>query len=210
MAYLGLALSAFVYVPFGEGTMRWVQVWLFDGGSASAQFFSTSQGDEKTAGIWDVDASNVTRKLNPERLKDQMFAYTVTNQAINTFVEIGLPYILRAITSFRSRRSASISTPSNPGGAVSSAGGGGKKKRVVFEDEQEKGGLEEREFLERVRKEVALPEYELFGDYSEMVTQFGYVVLWSTIWPLASGTSLSFIVQTSVLTVTFLSSHGLP
>lgn len=93
---------------------------------------------------------------------------------------------------------------------MSSAGGGGKKKRVVFEDEQEKGGLEEREFLERVRKEVALPEYELFGDYSEMVTQFGYVVLWSTIWPLASGTSLSFIVQTSVLTVTFLSSHGLP
>ncbi|KAJ7202944.1 hypothetical protein B0H12DRAFT_1162410, partial [Mycena haematopus] len=38
---------------------------------------------------------------------------------------------------------------------------------------------------EQVRKEVALPEYELFGDYSEMATQFGYIALWSTIWLLA-------------------------
>ena len=52
-------------------------------------------------------------------------------------------------------------------------------------------GKEDREFMERVRREVALPEYTLFADYSEMVTQFGYVALWSTIWPLAPGTSLS-------------------
>ncbi len=30
----------------------------------------------------------------------------------------------------------------------------------MFEDEKEKGGAEEREFLERVRSEVALPEYD--------------------------------------------------
>jgi hypothetical protein len=68
-----------------------------------------------------------------------------------------------------------------------------RKKRVVFEDEQEKGGMAERVFLERVREEAALPEYELFGDFSEMVTQFGYVVLWSAIWPLAGGGSLFFL-----------------
>ncbi|KAG5734689.1 hypothetical protein E4T56_gene7763, partial [Termitomyces sp. T112] len=62
----------------------------------------------------------------------------------------------------------------------------GVKKRVVFEDEKEKGGLIEREFLDAVREEVALPEYETFQDYSEMVTQFGYVAVWSSIWPLAS------------------------
>jgi len=32
---------------------------------------------------------------------------------------------------------------------------------------------------------VALAEYSLFGDYNEMTTQFGYVAMWSTIWPLA-------------------------
>ncbi|KAJ7036619.1 calcium-activated chloride channel-domain-containing protein [Mycena alexandri] len=150
VAYMGLALSAFVYVPFGEGIMRMVQ------------------------GMWNVDTSVAGQKLNAARLKDQMFAYTVTNQIVNTFVEVGLPYVLRAVGSFRAKKS-------NGNGN----GKGDKKKRVVFEDEKEKGGEEEREFLEIVRAEAALPEYELFGDYSEMVTQFGYVAIWSVIWPLA-------------------------
>ncbi|KAJ7114116.1 calcium-activated chloride channel-domain-containing protein [Mycena epipterygia] len=168
VAYMGLGLSAFVYVPFGEGIMRMVQVWLFKGSvrvDASAEKHNITaaamNATEHTKGMWNVDTS------------DQMFAYTVTNQVVNTFVEIGLPYVLRGVESFRTR----------------SSNGNGKgdkgKKRVVFEDEKEKGGAEEREFLEAVRKEVALPEYETFGDYSEMVTQFGYVALWSTIWPLA-------------------------
>ncbi|KAJ6580774.1 calcium-activated chloride channel-domain-containing protein [Mycena capillaripes] len=180
VAYMGLALSAFVYVPFGEGIMRVVQVWLFKG-SVSADVAaealnvtsSSLNATEHTKGMWNVDTSAAGQKLNAGRLKDQMFAYTVTNQIVNTFVEIGLPYVLRGVESFRTRKS--------------NGNGNGKgekgKKRVVFEDEKEKGGAEEREFLENVRKEVALPEYETFGDYSEMVTQFGYVALWSTIWP---------------------------
>ncbi|KAJ7654605.1 calcium-activated chloride channel-domain-containing protein [Mycena polygramma] len=181
VAYMGLALSAFVYVPFGEGIMRMVQVWLFkgsvsaDASAAAHNVTSSLNATEHTKGLWDVDTSAAGQKLNAARLKDQMFAYTVTNQIVNTFVEIGLPYVLRAVESFRAKKS--------------NGNGNGKgekgKKRVVFEDEKEKGGAEEREFLETVRKEVALPEYELFGDYSEMVTQFGYVALWSTIWPLA-------------------------
>ncbi|KAJ6504498.1 calcium-activated chloride channel-domain-containing protein, partial [Mycena vulgaris] len=182
VAYMGLGLSAFVYVPFGEGIMRMVQVWLFKGSvradaAASAHNATASLNatvTDHTKGLWDVDTSAAGQKLNAARLKDQMFAYTVTNQVVNTFVEIGLPYVLRGVESFRNRSS---STNGN--------GNGKGKKRVVFEDEKEKGGAEEREFLEGVRKQVALPEYELFGDYSEMVTQFGYVALWSTIWPLA-------------------------
>lgn len=54
-----------------------------------------------------------------------------------------------------------------------------KKNDDVGEDESEK------EFLERIRNEAELPEYSLFVDFAEMVTQFGYVVLWSVIWPLA-------------------------
>ncbi|KAJ7231049.1 calcium-activated chloride channel-domain-containing protein [Mycena haematopus] len=184
VAYMGLALSAFVYVPFGEGIMRMVQVWLFKGSvraDAAAEALNNTTSSlklnatEHTKGMWNVDTSAAGQKLNAARLKDQMFAYTVTNQIVNTFVEIGLPYVLRGVESFRARKA--------------NGNGNGKgdkgKKRVVFEDEKEKGGEEEREFLEQVRKEVALPEYELFGDYSEMVTQFGYVALWSTIWPLA-------------------------
>jgi len=44
--------------------------------------------------------------------------------------------------------------------------------------------------LDRVREEAGLPAYDVFTDYNEMASQFGYVVLWSTIWPLAPRTSL--------------------
>jgi len=170
--------------------MHLVQVWLFSGaspgGSALNNDLNTTltdpvaqKGNATGGGMWDVDASSAERKLNPGRLRDQMFVYTVTDQVVNTFVEVGLPFILRRLASLRSgKKKQNGSSPMSPGG---------KKKRVVFEDEQEKGGKEEREFLERVRSEAALPEYDLFEDYGEMVTQFGYVALWSTIWPLASG-----------------------
>jgi anoctamin-10 len=215
-----LALSAFVYVPFGGEVMQLVQVEVFGtgGGGWLGGMNGTWIGgrgaavvnEKRTAkGVWLTDVSHARRKLNPSRLQDQMFAYTVTNQIINTFTEIGLPYILRFIGSVR-----------NGKGGNGARGTGGKKKRVGFEDEvvgrqqqqpqQEVGGgspekgttgvgaekvgaendkeeKEDREFLERVRREVALPPYDLFGDYSEMITQFGYVVLWSTIWPLAPG-----------------------
>ncbi|KAG2126233.1 calcium-activated chloride channel-domain-containing protein [Suillus clintonianus] len=195
-AYLGLALSAFVYVPFGESVMHFVQSHLFTGGHRALallekfniNFNATSHlGAGGSAGktvsaaglsIWESDRSNARRKLNSSRLQEQMFAFTVTNQVVDTFTEIGLPYVLRAVESFRNGK----------GFRNNNGKGHGKKKRVAFDDEpvgHDAHGREEREFLERVRSEVALPEYDVFTDYSEMVTQFGYVALWSTIWPLA-------------------------
>ncbi|KAG5652528.1 hypothetical protein H0H81_004685 [Sphagnurus paluster] len=188
VAYMGLGLSAFVYVPFGESVMGFLQAWIFQE-TTSGHFMgnktavASADGDTKSAsppgGFWNFDKATARQRLNPGLLKDQMFAYTVTNQVVNTFQEVGLPYVFRAITSFRNRRKA----VSNHETTVVVKNG--VKKRVVFEDEKEKGGLEEREYLDRVRSEVALPDYDVFEDYGEMVTQFGYVALWSTIWPLA-------------------------
>ncbi|KAH9072296.1 DUF590-domain-containing protein [Lactarius deliciosus] len=134
VAYLGLALSAFVYTVFSAATLN----------------------DGAGKGLFVSDQSAARAKLNPSRLQGQMFAYTVTNQAVNFFLEVGLPFLTRAFA-----------------------------LRVGFEDDKNGAARDEREFLERVRREVSLPEYDLFDDYNEMVTQFGYVALWSTIWPLA-------------------------
>jgi hypothetical protein len=207
VAYLALGLSAFVYVPFGEDVMLWVQTWLFSGinapgsiGAAVHDFlnstitaFRLKQPDIQGAGVdnrpilWDIDTTNVRGKLNSSRLREQMFAYAVTNQVVNSFMEVGLPFILRWAAGFMGKKkqpshfrafesSDSTGDPSTP------------RKRVVFEDEKERGGLEERMFLDKVRSEAALPAYDLFVDYNEMVVQFGYVVVWSSIWPLAGGT----------------------
>ncbi|KAI0793794.1 DUF590-domain-containing protein [Fomes fomentarius] len=211
VAYLGIALSAFVYVPFGEEVMTLVQSYLFHGDSTAKTWFDSilsalpsnvtasfnsttpSKGANTTTTnrtFWERDSLNARTKLNPKRLQDQMFAFTVTNQVVNTFLEIGLPFVLRAIASIRSGKGLSLAAPA--AGAGNSNSIGGKKKRVMFEDQSADSEVErlaiqgeEREFMDGVKKEVALPAYDLFADYSEMVTQFGYVSLWSTIWPLA-------------------------
>ncbi|EJF64021.1 hypothetical protein DICSQDRAFT_100582 [Dichomitus squalens LYAD-421 SS1] len=214
VAYLGIALSAFVYVPFGEEVMSTVQYYLFHGNPTAAKWLGPilsvfpanitasfnanhTAKDAKppvNATFWEHDSVSARSKLNPKRLQDQMFAFTVTNQVVNTFLEIGLPFILRAVNSVRSGKGLSFAAPA--AGAGNGNGNGGKKKRVMFEGQsahseaEQLADQEEREFMDRVKREVALPAYDLFTDYSEMVTQFGYVSLWSTIWPLAPVMSL--------------------
>lgn len=143
--------------------------------------------EKPPAPLFDLRPAAGRAKLNAARLQNQMFAYTVTNQALNAFTELALPFLSRFVARFLARRRRGI------GGA---GGTPAKKKRVGFEDAamgaagaaaQGQRAKAERAFLERVRREVALPEYGLFEDYGEMVTQFGYVALWSTIWPLAPG-----------------------
>ena len=127
-------------------------------------------------------AATISSKLNSSRLQNQMFAYTVTNQITNTFVEVGLPYILRGVDDVRS-------------------GKGLKMHRASSTDDTQR----DHAFMEDVKHQATLPQYELFSkyaiclsaqshfppaDYSEMVTQFGYVALYSTIWPLAPAMAL--------------------
>ncbi|KAI0630727.1 DUF590-domain-containing protein [Trametes polyzona] len=218
VAYLGIALSAFVYVPFGEEVMAAIQYYLFYGDTPlrvtartwlssvfSALPANVTAPFNATAGVegakngsarafWDKDSGSARSKLSSTRLQDQMFAFTVTNQVINTFMEIGLPFVLRAVASVRSGKGLSLAAPA---AGANGGNGNGKKKRVMFEDQTAEAEAErlaqleeEREFLDRINREVALPDYDLFADYSEMITQFGYVALWSTIWPLAPVMSL--------------------
>jgi len=212
--YLGLALSAFVYVPFGEEVMTFVQNVIERDPTRHISFSSsiysafpagaTARAKEavkahealakraagKSKGMWEMDVMSARKKLSPTRLQDQMFASTVTNQVVNAFLEIGLPYVLRAVASLRQGKGLNLS------GHASSQSIDGKKngKRVSFEDQAGDGEVvkvtegdekEGKAFMEEVWRQVSLPQYELFQDYSEMVTQFGYVALWSTIWPLA-------------------------
>ncbi len=81
-------------------------------------------------------------------------------------------------------------------------------KRRVFHKYQEvkteravkKGGvalkaediLEEADFLARVRSEAELDVYDVGTDLREMIVQFGYLSLFSVVWPL---TAVSFLVN---------------
>lgn len=169
-----------MYIPFGETVMNVVQqsittFYNSPSPSPSSGLHTTKKEGGHALFVSDIGAARA--KLDHSRLQTQMFAYTVTNQATNLFFEVGLPFLTRAFASVRSgKRRLSLSGAS---------AGNSKKKRVGFEDDKNVAARDEREFLERVRREVSLPEYKLFEDYDEMVAQFGYIALWSTIWPLA-------------------------
>lgn len=217
--------------------MHWVQAWLFGTVSPNSGFpsairnmfngtvstvgkdsklvvdaLSAASMSQKTgrAMIWDIDPDHARMKLDPGKLRDQMFAFTVTGQVTNTLEVMALPFILRKISAFRKSRAAAYSQPKIITSKTSEAGlasgnssavksisrsnndtGWLKEPVAVIEDEKESEDLAEHAFLDKVREEAALPEYDLFVDYSEMVVQFGYVVLWSTIWPLAASACIS-------------------
>lgn len=126
-------------------------------------FFSQSIAEAAKRGDIELRRDgSVQFDVNPSRMHAQLFAVLTTSQVINAFTEVGLPFILRKVNEFRESKSSS---------KKSGAG--------------EKGQSSEDNFLHRVQEELELPPYDTFGDYAEMATQFGYIVLWSVIWPLA-------------------------
>lgn len=103
-------------------------------------------------------------QINPNRLKKQMIYFTVTAQAVNFALEVVVPFFKR-----RAMR-AVAGKPFSPS--------------VDSEDEHK--------FLKRVREEAELDTYDVTADFREMVMQFGYLSLFSPIWPF---TSFSFIIN---------------
>ncbi|WFD31698.1 hypothetical protein MSPP1_002737 [Malassezia sp. CBS 17886] len=162
VTYGGVILTAFVYIPFGE---RYVQ-YLFDRGYLTEAFRVISRQPN----------FEMPKMLNftvrPGRLYDQLFALCVTGQIMNTVTEVVVPIALRVLGSWRSvagSRYLHFWRRKAPNAA-----------RVSFATD-----AIERNFLDRVQSEFALPAYDIFVDYAEMATQFGSITLWSAIWPLA-------------------------
>jgi len=108
-------------------------------------------------------------EINPNRLKNQVIYFTVTAQAVNLGLEIVLPYVKRSV--FKKFEEFKVSAPSSP---------------ALVDSEAEK------KFIKRVRDESKLEVYDVTTDLREMVMQFGYLTLFSIIWPFAS---VSFIIN---------------
>ncbi|GAA5975577.1 hypothetical protein JCM11641_003539 [Rhodosporidiobolus odoratus] len=104
--------------------------------------------------------------INTHKLKTQLVAYSLTNQITGAFLEVGLPYL-------KARFLPAIQEKLHHSSKESAA------KMDEADHEDEKG------YLERIRHEQLLPTNEIFGEYAEMATQFGYIVLFAVIWPVS-------------------------
>jgi anoctamin-10 len=57
--------------------------------------------------------------------------------------------------------------------------GKGKKDHVALDDP-------DAYFIHRIKEEMKRPEFDVSEEYSEMVSQFGYLLLFSCAWPFAA------------------------
>ncbi|RDI88360.1 hypothetical protein Vi05172_g1080 [Venturia inaequalis] len=161
-SYLPIFLTAFVYVPFGQIIVPYLDVF-----QLTVRPFAENEKQ--------MSMQTATFAINPDRLKKQVIYFTVTAQIVNQALEVIMPYVKRRAAAkynaYQSERAL------NKGGAVLPT---------------DNDPPEEKAFLTRVRQEAELDVYDVTSDLREMVLQFGYLSLFSVVWPL---TACSFIIN---------------
>ncbi|KAL5398474.1 hypothetical protein PMIN06_005712 [Paraphaeosphaeria minitans] len=162
-SYLPIFLTAFVYVPFGNIIVPYLDIF-----SVAVRPFAEHEKQFQGPGAdW---------AINPDRLRKQIIYFTVTAQIVNLGLELIVPYLKREGASkykkFQSERAA------KSGGAAPALSANDPPEDAVF--------------LARVREEADLEVYDVTTDIREMVLQFGYLSLFSVVWPL---TSVSFLIN---------------
>jgi anoctamin-10 len=139
-SYMPLLFTAFVYIPFGDILVPFLNFW-----HSAAQTITFSDKPLPTKEF----------HINPARISNQMFYFTVTAQIVNFATEVVVPYVKREAFA--------------------------KAKELGSKDsERPTDHAEEKEFLQQVRKECELEVYDVSGDYREMVMQFGEFVYSTT------------------------------
>ncbi|PIA98488.1 hypotheticalsprotein [Cercospora beticola] len=157
-SYMGIILTAFVYVPFGSVLVPYLDVF--------SRMFATEAARAKT-----TKGGHYT--INPDRLRKQTIYFAVTASIVNFAMEVVVPYVKRqGGLKFKEIKASRTGTGLEQSDAVADA------------------PQEEKEFLDRVRSEAELPTYDVYTDLREMIIQFGYLSLFSVVWPLVPASYL--------------------
>lgn len=110
-------------------------------------------------------------KINQGRLNAQFFYFVVTNQVLQGFLKYVLPLLItKAIKLYQAK------IQKKP------------QLKTSADDPYEAG------WLKNVRVSLDLPEYVVDDDFRSVVLQYGYLILFGPVWPLAPLVSLIFAV----------------
>lgn len=168
-SYLPIFLTAFVYVPFASLIVPYLDIF-----QMTVRPFVSKEH---------AATMHTEFHIDPDRLRKQVIYFTVTAQAVNFAQEAILPmvkqHLLRKYKEYKRNQSAKTDSDSDSDT---------KRTPVAQFDD----APEESDFLKRVRYETELDDYDVTEDLREMCIQFGYLALFSPIWPLVP---VSFLIN---------------
>ncbi|OJJ77050.1 hypothetical protein ASPBRDRAFT_190388 [Aspergillus brasiliensis CBS 101740] len=166
-SYLPIFLTAFVYVPFASRIVPYLDVF-----HLTVRPFVSKEAASSRRTEFSID---------PDRLRKQVIYFTVTAQAVNFAMETIVPMLKQRLSreykEYNRRKQGKIETED----------GTEAKKEALFDDHPD-----ETKFLTRVRNEADMEDYDVTDDLREMCIQFGYLALFSPVWPLVP---VSFFVN---------------
>jgi anoctamin-10 len=155
-SYLGIFLTAFVYVPFASVLVPYLDIF-----SLTVKPFAENEKQMQTPPPYSFN-------INPDRLRKQVIYFTVTAQIVSFALETIVPILTRKGT--KTFKNIQASRAESKGGT-----------RPPLSDNDPP---EETAFIARVRHEASLSDYDVTTDLREMCIQFGYLALFSAVWPL--------------------------
>ncbi|XP_077988796.1 anoctamin-8-like isoform X2 [Glandiceps talaboti] len=120
------------------------------------------------------------------RLRQQLAALLITRQVVGNFKESLLPYLLERYKTIKmTYKLAAEEIPDDDNGDKDAAAKDDGKSSTLQEAKDKKDGTGSQQ-LTQAEVEGAMKKYEgTFEDYLEMLIQFGYVVLFSSAFPMA-------------------------
>ena len=153
--YVPLIITSFIYLPFAH----LVQPHLGDIKTTIA----TYAGENRFYTKYLLKLKSQEEfKINQGRLDAQFFYFIVTNQVIQLVLKYILPLGLRFVFNF-------IETKIQ------------KKPQLQTKDDNPDESI----WLHNVRLSLKLPEYNVDDDFRGLVLQFGYLIMFGPVWPLA-------------------------
>ncbi|KAL4778363.1 calcium-activated chloride channel-domain-containing protein [Aspergillus varians] len=168
-SYLPIFLTAFVYIPFASLIVPHLDVFHLTVRPFVSKEKATSAHENFT--------------IDPDRLRKQVIYFTVTAQVVGFAMETILPYLkqrfARQYKEYKKKQNGRVNTGLE--------GETLKVRRHSYDDHED-----EVQFLTRVRKEADRDDYDVTEDLREMCIQFGYLALFSPVWPLAP---VSFLIN---------------